>query len=200
MRWFPASLARHAAPLARPSLFFLVAAGLGLAGCNAPAGPPPVAATQSRVATAPASPATARGRPAPRPGSMAEPRSPADTTAPAAAAPHETPAAPPETTAAAEPVAAPAEPQTRLYRVTRDGVLGCADPAVLRLLRGTPRLAETQPQLAAKARQDGKCRTAFRASEWALLGVEDGIARLRLVRPEPSTPLTLHFLRTDIEE
>lgn len=78
------------------------------------------------------------------------------------------------------------------WRVARDGTLGCADPAPLRLLR---QAADTPPRLLAEARAAGGCRTTFRVNAWTLEATEGDLVRLRLVNGEP---LTLWFLRSDV--
>ncbi len=93
--------------------------------------------------------------------------------------------------AAAPATAAPPAPPPN-WRVARDGTLGCADPAPLRLLRQG---ADTAPRLLAEARAAGGCRTTFRVNAWTLETIEDDLVRLRLVNGEA---LTLWFLRTDV--
>jgi hypothetical protein len=148
-----------------------VVAVLLLVGCAAEEPPPddlplppePPARIQSgRQAAAPARP---RG---------GEPEAPAE-----AAAPDPAPVA-----------ASEAPPPT--WRVARDGTLGCADPAPLRLLRQG---ADTPPRLLAEARAAGACRTTFRVNAWAQEAVEGDLVRLRLLNGDA---LTLWFLRMDV--
>lgn len=94
----------------------------------------------------------------------------------------------------AEPVAvAPANPAPRLaWRVVRDGVVGCADPATLTVLAQP---AERTPRILAEARASGGCRTTFRVNEWVAEAVEADAVRLRLMN---GTALTLWFRRGDV--
>lgn len=96
----------------------------------------------------------------------------------------------PSPAAAAPPP--PAAPPPGGWRVTRDGTLGCADAAPLRLLRQG---ADTPPRLLAEARAAGGCRTTFRVNAWALETIEADLVRLRLVNGDA---LTLWFLRADV--
>jgi hypothetical protein len=156
-----------------------LAAGLLVAGCATEEPPPdvlplppePPARVQS--GRQPAGAARPRGAEAEPPGTPAEP-------APAPAAP-----------AAAVPAAPPPGPPPA-WRVARDGTLGCADPAPLRLLRQG---SDTPPRLLAEARAAGACRTTFRVNAWALETIEGDVARLRLMNGEA---LTLWFLRVDL--
>lgn len=104
--------------------------------------------------------------------------------APDQTVPTEQTAPPGQTAAAAAP--APA------WRVRRDGTVGCADPAALRLLH---RRAEVPPRVLAEARAAGGCRTTFRVNEWTLAGEEADLLRLRLVN---GGALTLWFAREDV--
>ncbi|WP_230169600.1 hypothetical protein, partial [Roseomonas sp. CECT 9278] len=93
------------------------------------------------------------------------------------------------------PAAAPASavpPAPTAWRVARDGTLGCADAAPLRLLR---QAADTPPRLLAEARAAGGCRTTFRLNAWVLEAAEADLVRLRLVNGDT---LTLWFLRADV--
>ena len=103
----------------------------------------------------------------------------------------ETPVPSPEAAPALAEAAAPAAPPPA-WRVARDGTLGCADPAPLRLLRQG---ADTPPRVLAEARAAGGCRTTFRVNAWAMEAVDGDVARLRLVNGDA---LTLWFLRTDV--
>jgi hypothetical protein len=120
---------------------------------------------------------------------------PARPSAAAAAAARERAGEPDAPAAAAEaPAAEPAPPTApAAWRVARDGTLGCADTAPLRLLRqGT----DTTPRLLAEARASGGCRTTFRVNAWALEAAEGDLVRLRLVNGDA---LTLWFLRADVQ-
>jgi hypothetical protein len=159
------------------SLLVLMVGGLLLASCateeppadDLPLPPEPPA----RVPPARPSAAADRAR-------AGEPEAP-----PAAAEAPAPEAAPAGATMAAE--AAPA------WRVARDGTLGCADTAPLRLLRqGT----DTTPRLLAEARAAGGCRTTFRVNAWVLEAQEGDLVRLRLVN---GAALTLWFLRADVQ-
>jgi hypothetical protein len=104
----------------------------------------------------------------------------------------EAPAAAADAPAAESAPPAPAAPAPA-WRVARDGTLGCADAAPLRLLRqGT----DTTPRLLAEARAAGGCRTTFRVNAWALEAQEGDLVRLRLVNGDA---LTLWFLRADVQ-
>jgi hypothetical protein len=101
-------------------------------------------------------------------------------------------------TAPAERTASPGEgapvaPAGPVWRVRRDGTVGCADAEALRLLM---RRAEVPPRLLAEARAAGGCRTTFRVNEWALAGQEGDLLRLRLL---DGGALTLWFAREDLE-
>lgn len=122
-------------------------------------------------------------------------------TPPVRARPNEaesTPVAPEaEPSAAAAPLATSAPgptpaPAPAGWRVVRDGTLGCADAAPLRLLRQG---ADTPPRLLAEARAAGGCRTTFRVNAWAIEASEADLVRLRLVNGDA---LTLWFLRADV--
>jgi hypothetical protein len=105
------------------------------------------------------------------------------------------PEAPPAAAEAPAPEAAPAGAAMAApaWRVARDGTLGCADTAPLRLLRqGT----DTTPRLLAEARAAGGCRTTFRVNAWVLEAQEGDLVRLRLVNGDA---LTLWFLRSDVQ-
>ena len=102
-----------------------------------------------------------------------------------------------EPRAAAEPMQEEAAAQSpvpalRVWRVARDGTLGCAEPAPLRLARQG---GEVVPRLLAEARAAGGCRTTFRVNEWTLEGSEADLVRLRLLN---GPALTLWFLRSDV--
>lgn len=86
----------------------------------------------------------------------------------------------------------PILPEPPPWRVIRDGVVGCADPASLRLLRLG---ADTTPRLLAEARAAGGCRTTFRVNVWSLEGQDGDLVRLRLTN---GPLLTLWFLRADV--
>jgi hypothetical protein len=91
---------------------------------------------------------------------------------------------------------APAAGPAPIWRVTADGTTGCADPAVLRLLReegeGT---AQSLRRLAA-ARAAGGCVTVFRVLAWRLL--EAGGPILRLSPADSGRPL--YFWRDEVVE
>jgi len=92
--------------------------------------------------------------------------------------------------AASHPVpAVAAEP---VWRVARDGVVGCADRAALGVLN---QAAESAPRLLAEARAAGGCRTTFRVNEWVVLATEPDAVRLRLTN---GAPLTLWFRRSEL--
>ncbi len=86
----------------------------------------------------------------------------------------------------------PGPPPPPAWHVVRDGVIGCVDPAPLRLLRQG---GDTTPRLLAEARAAGGCRTTFRLNAWDLVGEEGDLVRLRLMNG-PS--LTLWFVRADV--
>ena len=154
---------------------FAAAALLLLGGCAAEEPPPddlplpPAPPTRVQAARQPG--ALAR----PRASETEAPATPSDAPMPAAVAPPPAPAAPP-----------PA------WRVARDGTLGCADAASLRLLRQG---ADTPPRLLAEARAAGACRTTFRLNAWAIEATQGDLVRLRLVNGDA---LTLWFLRADV--
>ncbi|BDG73215.1 hypothetical protein [Roseomonas fluvialis] len=146
-----------------------------LAGCAAEEPPPddlplpPEPPTRIQSGRQPATPARPRGSDAEAP-----PAAPAEATAP-------------------EPAPAPLAPAPApAWRVARDGTLGCADPAPLRLLRQG---ADTPPRLLAEARASGGCRTTFRVNAWAQEASEGDMVRLRLLNGDA---LTLWFLRVDL--
>jgi hypothetical protein len=101
------------------------------------------------------------------------------------------PAADAATLAAAGVPGAAAE-RAPVWRVARDGVVGCADRAALDVLS---QAAESVPRLVAEARAAGGCRTTFRVNEWALVGIDPEAVQLRLSN---GTPLTLWFRRGDL--
>jgi hypothetical protein len=152
----------------------VVAAVLLLSACAAEEPPPddlplppepPSRIQTGRQAAAPARPRGSEAEPPP-----VEAAAPAPASAPAPTAPDPAPA----------------------WRVARDGTLGCADPAPLRLLRqGT----DTPPRLLAEARSSGGCRTTFRVNAWAQEAIEGDMVRLRLLNGDA---LTLWFLRVDL--
>ncbi|GGG29035.1 hypothetical protein GCM10010964_16170 [Caldovatus sediminis] len=90
-----------------------------------------------------------------------------------------------------------------VWRVRADGTVGCALPGPLRVAVGEAArpasLSPTQHRSAIVAAFDeGRCLTAFRASEWALVRIEDDRALLRLTHPLPGPdepPIELWFLR-----
>jgi hypothetical protein len=130
----------------------------------------------------PPAPPRVQPRPAPaaqrvRPPEPEVPPTAAEAAVAAIAAPAATPAAPP----------APAG-----WRVARDGTLGCAEAAPLRLLRNG---GDAAPRVLAEARAAGGCRTTFRVNEWALDRSDADVVRLRL---QNGPPLTLWFLRGDV--
>ncbi len=88
--------------------------------------------------------------------------------------------------------AAAPEPQLPSWRVARDGTLGCAERASLRLLRQGEEIA---PRVVAEARVSGGCRTTFRVNEWALLEADGELVNMRLLN---GPTLTLWFLRSDM--
>lgn len=90
----------------------------------------------------------------------------------------------------AEP--APAATAGPSWRVSRDGVVGCADRAALDVLR---KAADSTPRLLAEARASGGCRTTFRVNEWTLAGADAEMVRLHLTN---GAPLTLWFLRGEV--
>lgn len=113
------------------------------------------------------------------------------------------PAPPPSADAAAEapagasaPEATPAPPRTAdaapVWRVQRDGTVGCADPAALRLLGDR---TDASPRILAEARAAGGCRTTFRINEWAAVATEGNLVQLRLTS---GPALTLWFRRDEV--
>jgi hypothetical protein len=79
-----------------------------------------------------------------------------------------------------------------VWRVARDGVVGCADRAALDVLS---QAAESVPRLVAEARASGGCRTTFRVNEWTRIGSDPDAVQLRLFN---GAPLTLWFRRDDL--
>ncbi|NMJ40102.1 hypothetical protein GWK16_02530 [Roseomonas sp. JC162] len=90
------------------------------------------------------------------------------------------------------PAPAEAMPAAPAWRVARDGVLGCADPSSLRLLRQG---ADGNPRVLAETRAAGGCRTTFRVNSWTVEAQDGGLVRMRLVN---GPPLTLWFAREDV--
>jgi hypothetical protein len=84
------------------------------------------------------------------------------------------------------------QPARQVWRVARDGTIGCADPNAVRLLR---QLAGGDPRMLVEARAAGGCRTTFRVNEWVAEGGDAETVRMRLTN---GAPLTLWFLRTDL--
>lgn len=96
-------------------------------------------------------------------------------------------------TEAAATIPDPSSPPARqVWRVARDGTIGCADPNALRLLR---QLAGGEPRMLVEARAAGACRTTFRVNEWVVEGGDADTVRMRLTN---GAPLTLWFLRSDL--
>ncbi|MBP0464682.1 hypothetical protein J5Y09_12250 [Roseomonas sp. PWR1] len=95
-------------------------------------------------------------------------------------------------TEAAATVPAPAQPARQVWRVARDGTIGCADPNAVRLLR---QMAGGDPRMLVEARAAGGCRTTFRVNEWVAEGGDAETVRMRLTN---GAPLTLWFLRSDL--
>lgn len=93
---------------------------------------------------------------------------------------------------AEEPDGTPEQAPAAIWRVARDGTLGCAEPAPLRLVRDGE---DAAPRLRAQARLAGGCRTTFRRNEWALEATEEDLVRLRLLN---GPALELWFLRDDV--
>ncbi|WP_137124131.1 hypothetical protein [Roseomonas sp. HF4] len=93
-----------------------------------------------------------------------------------------------------EPEGTPEQAQAPIpvWRVARDGTLGCAEPGPLRLVRNGE---DAAPRLRAQARLAGGCRTTFRRNEWAFEGTEEDLVRLRLMN---GPALELWFLREDV--
>lgn len=157
----------------------VVAAGMAMAGC-ATEEPPP-----EDLPLPPEPPARVQGT-RPAAGTAARPRA-GDAEPPAATAEAPPSVIPPSIEAP------PAPPPAQVaWRVVRDGTLGCADSAPLRLLRQG---ADTPPRLLAEARAAGGCRTTFRLNAWVLEAAEADLVRLRLVNGDT---LTLWFLRADV--
>lgn len=91
-------------------------------------------------------------------------------------------------------VAAGTARPVQIWRVARNGVVGCADPNALRLLR---QLAGGDPRMLVEARAAGGCRTTFRVNEWVAEGGDAETLRLRLTN---GPALTLWFQREDLVE
>ncbi|MEO3474528.1 hypothetical protein AAFN86_21860 [Roseomonas sp. CAU 1739] len=89
-----------------------------------------------------------------------------------------------------EPVAA--APARSVWRVARDGVVGCADRAALAVLNNPE---DRAPRLLAEARAAGGCRTTFRINEWVAEASDAETVQLRLTN---GTPLTLWFRRHEV--
>ncbi len=98
----------------------------------------------------------------------------------------------------AEPAAqgAPAPAAAAIWRVAADGTTGCADPAVLRLLRADGEGSAQSLRRLAAARAAGGCVTVFRVLAWRL--VEGGGPILRLAPADGSRPL--YFWRDEVVE
>lgn len=79
-----------------------------------------------------------------------------------------------------------------VWRVQRDGTVGCADPAALRLLSDR---TDASPRVLAEARVAGGCRTTFRINEWARTAAEGDLIQLRLTS---GPALTLWFRRDEL--
>ncbi|HWT08772.1 MAG TPA: hypothetical protein VN329_06380, partial [Roseomonas sp.] len=79
-----------------------------------------------------------------------------------------------------------------VWRVARDGVVGCANRATLAVL---DQGAEGTPRLLAEARAAGGCRTTFRVNEWVVEANEGDAVRLRMTN---GGPLTLWFRRAEV--
>jgi hypothetical protein len=79
-----------------------------------------------------------------------------------------------------------------VWRVQRDGTVGCADPAALRLLSDR---TDASPRILAEARAAGGCRTTFRINEWARTASEGDLIQLRLTS---GPALTLWFRRDEL--
>ncbi len=97
-----------------------------------------------------------------------------------------------EPAAVTEVAAASARVAPQIWRVTRNGIVGCADPNALRLLR---QLAGGDARTLVEARAAGGCRTTFRVNEWVAEGGDAETVRLRLTN---GPPLTLWFQREDL--
>jgi hypothetical protein len=143
-----------------------VAVLLALAACTAAEDAPPPPEVRAPAATQPSPPA----RPAP-PRPARRPVEPAAQGAPA------TGAAP-------------------IWRVTADGTTGCADPAVLRLLREEGEGSAQSLRRLAAARAAGGCVTVFRVLAWRLL--DGGGQILRLAPADGGRPL--YFWRDEVVE
>jgi hypothetical protein len=116
---------------------------------------------------------------------------------PAAPAPTAAPAVAPS---AAPPVAQARRPAgaSTTWRVAQDGTTGCADPAMLHVLREPATDAAALRRLAA-ARTEGGCVTAFRTQGWRL--VERAGEIIRLTPAEAGAgPGPLHFWRDQVVE
>lgn len=96
--------------------------------------------------------------------------------------------------AAAEPIAPEATPvpAAPVWRVTRDGVIGCTDRSALIVLNQG---ADGAPRVLAEARAAGGCRTTFRVNEWVVEAIEGDAVRLRMTN---GGPLTLWFRRSEV--
>jgi hypothetical protein len=134
--------------------------------------------------------------PPPRP-PLLRPTTPPPAVVPEAESVPESPGEGPSQEVAAAAVPPPAEqvpPASTplIWRVTRDGVLGCADPASLRLLRQG---ADNNPRVIAETRAAGGCRTTFRVNAWAVEAQDGGLVRMRLTN---GPALTLWFAREDV--
>ena len=93
---------------------------------------------------------------------------------------------------AAAAVVAPQPAAAPVWRVARDGIVGCANRATLAVL---DQGAEGTPRLLAEARAAGGCRTTFRVNEWVAEANEGDAVRLRLTNGQP---LTLWFRRAEV--
>jgi hypothetical protein len=89
-------------------------------------------------------------------------------------------------------VVAAAAAAAPVWRVARDGIVGCADRATLAVL---DQAAEGAPRLIAEARTNGGCRTTFRVNEWVMEGSDGELVRLRLTN---GPALTLWFRRGEV--
>jgi hypothetical protein len=88
-----------------------------------------------------------------------------------------------------------------VYRVTADGIVGCADPQALLILRRLRETGGASPRLLVQAHQDGRCMTVFRVSRWALESVQGQVIKLRLVDgPDQDRPISLYFLRDEVDQ
>lgn len=87
-----------------------------------------------------------------------------------------------------------------VYRVTADGIVGCADPQALLILRRLRETGGASPRLLVQAHQDGRCMTVFRVSQWTPESVQGEVIKLRLTDgPEQDRPISLYFLRDEVE-